>query len=123
MDEVDSVNYEVIEHTLQEHEEPYESIEPSALAWLSPNHLVRPLRGLFIPNEHSVNAHLLLEKLDVALLAEGGTLRRENARRVLAEGGAAAGVELSNGEVLRGEKSWWPPAYNRWSCLGILIIL
>lgn len=104
MDEVDSVNYEVIEHTLQEHEEPYESIEPSALAWLSPNHLVRPLRGLFIPNEHSVNAHLLLEKLDVALLAEGGTLRRENARRVLAEGGAAAGVELSNGEVLRGEK-------------------
>lgn len=104
MDEVDSVNYEAIEHTLHEYGEPYEVIEPGALEWLSPNQLVRPLRALFIPSEHSVNAHLLLEKLDVALLAEGGTLRCENAKRVLAEGEVATGVELSNGEVLRGGK-------------------
>ena len=104
MDEVDTVNYEAIEHTLQEYGEPFETIDPRTMDWLNPNHLVRPLRGLFIPNEHSVNSHLLLDKLDAALLAVGGTLKAENARRVLAEGGVATGVELNNGEVLWGKK-------------------
>ncbi|MCT8946929.1 NAD(P)/FAD-dependent oxidoreductase [Pseudomonas iridis] len=104
MDEVDSVNYDTIESTLSEYGEPYEVIDPRKMEWLKPNHLVRPLRGLYIPNEHSVNSHLLLEKLDAAFVAEGGTLKNENARRVLAEGGVATGVELSGGEVLWARK-------------------
>ena len=104
MDEVDSVNYDTIENTLSEYGEPYEVIDPRKMEWLKPNHLVRPLRGLYIPNEHSVNSHLLLEKLDAAFVAEGGTLKNENARRVLAEGGVATGVELSGGDVLWARK-------------------
>ncbi|MBX8471489.1 MULTISPECIES: FAD-binding oxidoreductase [unclassified Pseudomonas] len=104
MDEVDSVNYDTIENTLSECGEPYEVIDPRKMEWLKPNHLVRPLRGLYIPNEHSVNSHLLLEKLDAAFVAEGGTLKNENAKRVLAEGGVATGVELSGGDVLWARK-------------------
>lgn len=104
MDEVDTVNYEAIEHTLQAYGEQYETIDPRAMEWLAPDHLVRPLRGLFIPNEHAVDSHLLLEKLDAALLANHGTLINENARRVIAEGAVATGVELLSGEVLWGKK-------------------
>lgn len=104
MDEVDSVNYDTIENTLREYGEPFEIVDPRKMEWLKPNHLVRPLRGLYIPNEHSVNSHLLLEKLDAAFVAEGGTLKNENAKRVLAEGGVATGVELCSGEVLWAKK-------------------
>ncbi|WP_439878569.1 NAD(P)/FAD-dependent oxidoreductase [Pseudomonas prosekii] len=104
MDEVDSVNYDTIESILSEYGEPYEVIDPGKMEWIKPNHLVRPLRGLYIPDEHSVNSHLLLEKLDAAFVAEGGTLKKENAMRVLAEGGVATGVELSSGEVLCARK-------------------
>ncbi|MDY7065938.1 D-amino acid dehydrogenase [Pseudomonas extremaustralis] len=104
MDEVDTVNYETIERSLQEYGEPFETVDPRTLEWLAPDHLVRPLRGLFIPNEHSVNSHLLLEKLDAALLANNGTLINKNASRVLAEGGVVTGVELLGGEVLLGKK-------------------
>lgn len=104
MDEVDTVNYETIEQALQAYGEPFETIDPRTIEWLAPDHLVRPLRGLFIPNEHSVDSHLLLEKLDAALMATGGTLINENASRVLAEGGVAKGVELHSGDVLWGGK-------------------
>ena len=103
MNEIDTVNYETIEQSLQDYGEPYETIDPRVIKWLSPNHLVRPLRGIFIPNEHSVNANLLLEKLDAALLSTNGTLINENASRVLSEGGVAIGVELISGERLRGK--------------------
>ena len=59
---------------------------------------------MFIPNEHSVNSHLLLEKLDAAFVTEGGTLKNENAKRVLAEGGVTKGAELYSGEVLWAKK-------------------
>lgn len=104
MDEVDTVNYETIEHSLQDYGEPFETMDPRTIEWLAPDHLVRPLRGMFIPNEHSVNSHLLLEKLDAALLATSGTLINENASRVLAEGGVATGVELHSGERLWGKR-------------------
>lgn len=104
MGEVDTVNYHAIEHTLERYGEPFESIDPRSLGWLNPNQLVRPLRGLFIAGEHAVDSHLLLEKLDQALLAEHGTIKAENARRVLTEGGVATGVELNSGEVLFAKK-------------------
>ncbi|MEO8644752.1 FAD-dependent oxidoreductase [Pseudomonas sp.] len=104
MQEVDSVNYDIIQRILQDCGEPFEVIDPLKMEWLRPNQLVRPLRGLYISNEHAVNAHLLLEKLDAALVAEGGVIRDENAKRVLAENGVATGIELSSGEVLRARK-------------------
>jgi glycine oxidase len=104
MDEVDSVNYDTIESALREYGESFEIIDPRKMEWLKPNHLVRPLRGIYIPNEHAVNSHLLLEKLDAAFVTEGGTLKNENAKRVLSEGGVATGVELCRGETLWARK-------------------
>ena len=104
MDEVDSVNYHAIETALRECDEPFETVNPRKVEWLKPNHLVRPLRGLYIPNEHSVNSHLLLEKLDAAFVTEGGILKDENVRRVLAEGRVTTMVELCSGEVLWAKK-------------------
>ncbi|VVM65737.1 hypothetical protein PS645_01508 [Pseudomonas fluorescens] len=85
MHEVDTVNFDIIQSILRDCGEPFEVVDPAKLEWLKPSNLVRPLRGLHIPNEHSVNSHLLLEKLDAAFVAEGGILKNENARRVLAE--------------------------------------
>lgn len=104
MDEVDGVNYDTLENTLREYGKPYEIINPNEMEWLKPNHLVRPLRGLYIPDEHSIDAHLLLEKLDAAFIAEGGSLKNENAKRVLAECGVVTGLELCSGEVIRARK-------------------
>jgi glycine/D-amino acid oxidase-like deaminating enzyme len=100
MTEVDTVNYDAIEQALIDYSEPYEVLDPRQIQWLRPDHQVRPLRSLYIPDEHAVNAHLLLAKLDAALESKGGVLRSEYARRVLTEGGITAGVELASGECL-----------------------
>lgn len=104
MHEVDTVNFDIIQSILRDCGEPFEVVDPAKLEWLKPSNLVRPLRGLHIPNEHSVNSHLLLEKLDAAFVAEGGILKNENASRVLAENNVATGIELCSGEVLWARK-------------------
>ncbi|WP_148886240.1 NAD(P)/FAD-dependent oxidoreductase, partial [Xenorhabdus doucetiae] len=68
------------------------------------SHLVRPLRALYIPDEHAVNSDLLLKKLDAAFIKEGGTIIEENAQCVLVENGKAIGVKLLNGECLQANK-------------------
>lgn len=100
MADVDTVNFEAIEHALKECAEPYEVCDPGQIQWLKPDDQVRPLRSLYIPHEHAVNAHLLLSKLDLAAIARGATLKNEMARRVLIEGGGATGVELASGECI-----------------------
>ncbi|WP_445494487.1 NAD(P)/FAD-dependent oxidoreductase [Photorhabdus sp. SF281] len=104
MEEIDSVNYDAIEQTLNEYAAPYETVDPREIEWLKPNDLVRPLRALYIPDEHALDSHLLLEKLDAALVAEGGVLKDENVKRVLIEDGLAIGVELLSGERLMADK-------------------
>ncbi|MCY1395649.1 D-amino acid dehydrogenase small subunit [compost metagenome] len=104
MTEVDSVNYEAIEQALIEYCEPYEVQDPGRIQWLKPDDQVRPLRSLYIPGEHAVNAQALLVKLDRALQSRGATLRSEVARRVLIEGGTTTGVELASGECLVARK-------------------
>ncbi|MBS9435798.1 FAD-binding oxidoreductase [Photorhabdus noenieputensis] len=104
MEEVDTINYEAIEQTLIEYAAPYETVDPREIEWLKPNDLVRPLRALYIPDEHALNSHLLLEKLDAALVAEGGVLKAENIKCVLIEEGVATGVELLSGERLMADK-------------------
>ncbi|MGV8000824.1 FAD-dependent oxidoreductase [Photorhabdus temperata subsp. temperata] len=104
MEEIDSVNYDAIEQTLNEYAAPYETVDPREIEWLKPNDLVRPLRALYIPDEHALDSHLLLEKLDAALVAEGGVLKDENVKSVLIEDGLAIGVELLSGERLMADK-------------------
>ncbi len=104
MEEIDTINYEAIEQTLIDYAAAYETVDPREIEWLKPNDLVRPLRALYIPDEHALNSHLLLEKLDVAFVAEGGVLKAENIKCVLIEEGVATGVELLSGERLMADK-------------------
>lgn len=100
---VDTGNFNAIEATLREYDEPYETLDPHEMDWLRPEDLARPLRALFIPGEHAVDAHRLLRKLDSALEIGGGRIVDAQARRVLVENGRATGVELEDGDVLRAE--------------------
>lgn len=100
MAEIDSVNYAAIAQALRDHGEAVQEVPPSELDWLKANDLVRPLQALLIPDENALDSHLLLEKLDAALLARGGEIVSVNANRVLTEGSAACGVELSNGRQI-----------------------
>ncbi|MBS9432469.1 NAD(P)/FAD-dependent oxidoreductase [Photorhabdus hainanensis] len=104
MEEIDTINYEAIEQTLIDYAAAYETVDPREIEWLKPNDLVRPLRALYIPDEHALNSHLLLEKLDAAFVAEGGVLKAENIKCVLIEEGLATGVELLSGERLMADK-------------------
>ncbi|MFD0707388.1 formimidoyl fortimicin A synthetase [Photorhabdus luminescens] len=104
MEEIDTINYEAIEQTLIDYAAAYETVDPREIEWLKPNDLVRPLRALYIPDEHALNSHLLLEKLDAAFVAEGGVLKAENIKCVLIEEGVATGVELLSGERLMADK-------------------
>ncbi|MCC8459806.1 NAD(P)/FAD-dependent oxidoreductase [Photorhabdus aegyptia] len=104
MEEIDTINYEAIEQTLNDYAAAYETVDPREIEWLKPNDLVRPLRALYIPDEHALNSHLLLEKLDAAFVAEGGVLKAENIKCVLIEEGVATGVELLSGERLMADK-------------------
>ncbi|PQQ40650.1 formimidoyl fortimicin A synthetase [Photorhabdus luminescens] len=104
MEEIDTINYEAIEQTLIDYAAAYETVDPREIEWLKPNDLVRPLRALYIPDEHALNSHLLLEKLDAAFVAEGGILKAENIKCVLIEEGVATGVELLSGERLMADK-------------------
>ncbi|KAA1193757.1 NAD(P)/FAD-dependent oxidoreductase [Photorhabdus heterorhabditis] len=104
MEEVDTINYEAIEQTLIDYDAPHEIVDPREIQWLKPNDLVRPLRALYIPDEHALDSHLLLEKLDAAFVAEGGVLKDENVKCVLIEDGVATGVELLSGERLMADK-------------------
>ncbi|WP_273550558.1 NAD(P)/FAD-dependent oxidoreductase [Xenorhabdus sp. IM139775] len=104
MKEVDSLNYDAIEQSLIHYSVPYSTIDPREIQWLNPNDLVRPLRALYIPDEHAVNSDLLLKKLDAAFIEEGGIIIEENAQCVLAENGKAVGVKLLSGECLQANK-------------------
>ncbi|MBC8952173.1 FAD-binding oxidoreductase [Xenorhabdus sp. PB62.4] len=94
---VDNVNYDAIENALREYNEPYEVVDPQSIKGMKANDLVRSLKGLYIPEEHALNAHILLEMLDAAFLREGGEIVDNNVKRVLTESGAITGVETVDG--------------------------
>ncbi|MDO6580434.1 FAD-dependent oxidoreductase [Photobacterium sp. 2_MG-2023] len=100
MAEVDTVNYETIEATLQRYNEPYETVSASNVPWIKANDLVRPMQALYIPAENAVNSHLLLEKLDAAFLGKGGEIINENAAEILTEADVATGVKLTDGTLI-----------------------
>jgi glycine/D-amino acid oxidase-like deaminating enzyme len=109
MAQVDSINYAAIEYALQDHNERYKIVIPAtpceiansaALTWLKPNDLVRPLQALYIPAEHAVDSHMLLDKLDAALLASGGEIIEQNAATLETHGDAIAVVRLIDDRLI-----------------------
>lgn len=97
---IDSVNYAAIEEALRDYQTIHAPVPPAGLDWIKANDLVRPMQALFIPDENAIDAPLLLEKLDAALLGCGGEIIDGNARAVLSEGWSATGVALQDGRHL-----------------------
>lgn len=95
--QVDSVNYAAIEQALCDYQTPHTPVSVEHLEWVKANDLVRPMQALLIPDENAIDPHLLLEKLDAALLGCGGEIVEANARSVLTEGHSAIGVSLFSG--------------------------
>lgn len=98
--EIDTQNYKAIRTALVEYGEKYEDVDPEDVEWLDAEPTARPLQAMFLPNEHAVNSHELLVRLERAFLAAGGTLIAEQATRVDQGGGRVRGVELESGTVL-----------------------
>lgn len=97
---VDSGNFQAIVDALEEYDEPFEFVDPEQLDWFDPDDLARSLRALHIPNEHAVDAHRLLEKLDAAFEKLGGTLVDEEAQGAASLDGRGVEVRLASGAVL-----------------------
>ena len=97
---IDSANYTAIRQTLREYQEPYEDIDPADLGWLDPDPLARPLKGMFIPGEHAVDAGRLLARLQAAFEKAGGTLVDGFGERLVTGGDRIDGVRLSNGDTI-----------------------
>ncbi|WP_338017496.1 FAD-dependent oxidoreductase [Streptomyces adustus] len=98
--DIDTQNFKAIRNTLIEYGEKFEDIDPEDVEWLDAEPTARPLQAMFLPNEHAVNAHGLLARLEEAFLAAGGTLIAEQAVRVDHADGRVRGVQLESGTVL-----------------------
>ncbi|GAA2459344.1 FAD-dependent oxidoreductase [Streptomyces glaucus] len=97
---IDSANYAAIRRTLDEYREPYEDIDPADVDWLDPDPTTRPLKGMFIPGEHAVDAGALLARLETAFQKAGGTLLDGFGERLEASGDRIGGVRLTSGETV-----------------------
>jgi glycine/D-amino acid oxidase-like deaminating enzyme len=97
---VDDANFAAIQTAMELYKEPYESIEPSDVEWLDPFPTARPLRALFIPNEHAVHTPLLLERLERAFLRAGGVMVPELAVSLEQAGDRIDAVALASGDRL-----------------------
>lgn len=97
---IDSANYTAIRETLEQYKEPYEDIDPADVEWLDPNPTTRPLRGMFVPGEHAVNAGGLLERLEDAYVKAGGVLVAGLGEELVHSGGKITGVRLTTGDTV-----------------------
>jgi len=102
--EIDTQNFKAIRSTLVEYGEKFEDVDPEDVDWLDPEPTGRPLQAMFLPNEHAVNAHELLVRLERAFLAAGGVIVPEMATGVERGAGRVRGVTLESGTVLATEQ-------------------
>ncbi|MBM7815131.1 NAD(P)/FAD-dependent oxidoreductase [Saccharothrix algeriensis] len=100
MAEIDDTNYRAIRTELDRYSGAYEDVDPLDLEWVDAEPISRPLRAFHIPGEHAVSTPALLERLQSAFLAEGGTVIAQQATRVDHEGDRVTGVTLENGDRL-----------------------
>ena len=98
--EIDSAGFAAIRLALEEYKEPYEDLDPLEIDWLQPVPTSRPLRALFIPNEHAVNTPALLRGLATAFSRAGGTLIDSEVAGLRLGHDAIEGVNLRSGATL-----------------------
>lgn len=96
--EIDTAGFAAIRTALTEYAEPYEDLDPVDIDWLDPVPTSRPLKAMFIPGEHGVNAPALLRALATAFERAGGTLLAGQVAEVSTEGQQATGVRLRSGD-------------------------
>ncbi|MGH9421968.1 MAG: NAD(P)/FAD-dependent oxidoreductase, partial [Thermoanaerobaculia bacterium] len=93
--EIDDDSWSAIRQALQMFDEPFEEPDPKEFEWLDPQPTARPLRAMFIPNEHAVDSGLLLRALEQSLIRAGADLISGTVQRVTLASGQVCSVELS----------------------------
>ncbi|MBL1102641.1 NAD(P)/FAD-dependent oxidoreductase [Streptomyces coffeae] len=101
---IDSANYTAIRESLEQYGEPFEDIDPADVEWLDPNPTTRPLKGMFLPNEHAVDAAALLQRLEAAFVRAGGQLITGFGERLVHSGGRITGVQLTSGDTVTADQ-------------------
>jgi glycine oxidase len=101
---IDDVNYGAIREALIEQGEPFEDVEPGDVAWLDPDPRSRPIRAMFLPGEHAVDAAALLNHLGAAIERFGGLLIGEQAVRIDMTGDRVTGVTLGDGSRVAADR-------------------
>lgn len=97
---IDSANFRAIQEALATHEQKHEELDADDIAWISPDAASRPLRALFIPDEHAVDSAALLATLEAAFTANGGVLTDDSATALDHVAGRVRGVVLASGVTL-----------------------
>jgi glycine/D-amino acid oxidase-like deaminating enzyme len=67
---------------------------------MRPNDLFRPLRSIYMPNEHAVNTARLFEKLDAAFVKAEGTVVDDTVVSLVVDGDAVTGAVLGDGRTI-----------------------
>jgi glycine oxidase len=89
-----------IRGALEAHAEPFEDVDAADSEWLDPQPTARPLRALYLPNEHAIDPVRVLKALESALVRAGGELVDAIVRAVTPERGAAVSVQLQDGTLI-----------------------
>jgi glycine oxidase len=97
---IDDANFAAIRESLVEYDEPFEDIAPSSIDWLDAEATSRPQLAMYLPNEHSVNAAKLLQRLEQAFIRLGGTLVPDLATVLNHSNGRVESVTLASGATL-----------------------
>ncbi len=99
---IDSANFQSIQSALTTYEQKHEEIDVDDIAWISPDTASRPLRALFIPDEHAIDSAALLATLEAAFAARGGVLVDDSVTTLDHLAGRVRGVVLASGGALSG---------------------
>lgn len=99
--QIDDDNYAAMRTAMDEYGEKYEDISPSDISWLDPDPGSRPQLAMFIPNEHAVNSHALLDRLQAAFTKAGGTVVPDSVSGLLKNAERVTGVTLKSGGELQ----------------------
>lgn len=102
--ELDTENYEAIRSSLIHYNEDFQDINPKDIEWLDAETTARPLRAIYIPNEHAVDSEKLLNKLERAFLNLGGEIINEEADDIESMSNIVNAVKLKSGLVLNCEQ-------------------
>ncbi len=93
-----------IRNALTVHAEPFEDVDAADVQWLDPQPTARPLRTLYLPNEHAVDAIRVLEAIESAFLHAGGELVDATVCALkLSRGENVSTLQLQDGRLLSAE--------------------